>query len=335
MEHGGHGSEQTRLAAALYHRMKDRYAPNGLAHFGQGKWYPGEQLPRWSLNCYWRKDGEPIWANPKLIADENKNYTVTEADAQRFLARVAAELGSIQALRFPAYEDAFYYLWRERRLPSNVDPFDSELKDPMERARLAKVFEQGLGRGHRPRAADRAYAGRSAVADGPWFLRSERCYLIPGDSPIGYRLPLDSQPWTASGDYPFIHAPDPSRRFLRVAACGNPPAVSRARCVARRRRPSARPEFKESAAALTRTSMCAEVRNGVLYIFMPPARELDHYVELVAAVEAAAEALEQPIIIEGYEPPSDPRIEQFQSDAGSRRHRSERAAVGELGRDGG
>jgi uncharacterized protein (DUF2126 family) len=273
---------------------------------------PGEQLPRWSLSCYWRKDGEPIWADPKLIADENKQYAVTEADAQRFLARVAAELGFDDKHIFAAYEDAFYYLWRERRLPSNVDPFESELKDPMERARLAKVFEQGLDEviGHVLPIA-RTPDGRQWQT-GPWFLRSDRCYLIPGDSPIGYRLPLDSQPWTASGDYPFIHAPDPSQAFSPLLPHAEIRRQFRERDVSRA--PSvveAKPAFKESAAALTRTSMCAEVRNGVLYVFMPPARELDHYLELVAAVEAAAEGLEQPIIIEGYEPPSDPRLSNF------------------------
>ena len=306
------GPNKRRLATALYQRMKARYAPKGLAHFGQGKWYPGEQLPRWSLNCYWRKDGEPIWVDPELIADENKNYAVTEAHAQLFLARVAAELGFDAKYIFAAYEDAFYYLWRERRLPSNVDPFDSELKDPMERARLAKVFEQGLDAiiGHVLPVA-RTADGRKWQT-GSWFLRSERCYLIPGDSPIGYRLPLDSQPWTATGDYPFIHAPDPSQAFSPLLPHAEIRRQFRERDVSRTPTIApAKPELKESAAALTRTSMCAQVRNGVLYVFMPPARELDHYLELVAAVEAAAEALDQPIVIEGYEPPSDPRLSNF------------------------
>ncbi len=331
------GPTKRRYAADLFHRLKKKYAPLGLAHFGQGKWYPGEQLPRWSLNCFWRKDGEPLWVNPELIAEETRQYGVTDAASQRFLALVAAKLGFDPKYVFPAFEDAFYYLWRERRLPVNVDPFDSELKDPLERARLARIFEQGLDKtiGHVLPIARTADGRRWQT--GPWFLRSERCYLVPGDSPIGYRLPLDSQPWTASGDYPFIHAPDPTRVFPALL----PHAAIRRQFAARATRdasaapdpsgapdpsaaadPSAARELaplivdraplpKESAAALTRTSMCAEPRNGVLYVFMPPTRELEDYLELVGAVEAAAEALELPVILEGYEPPGDPRLANF------------------------
>jgi uncharacterized protein (DUF2126 family)/transglutaminase-like putative cysteine protease len=303
------GSEKRRLAADLYHRLKSRYAPAGLAHFGQGKWYPGEQLPRWSLNCYWRKDGQPLWANPALMADEHTRYPVTEHTAQLFLARVAGHLGLDPQRVFPVFEDAFYYLWRERRLPANVDPSDSRLKDPMERARLAEIFERGLDEtiGHVLPIARNAKGDR--WQSGSWFLRSERCYLVPGDSPIGYRLPLDSQPWVADGDYPFIHAPDPSRSFS-----GLPPhADIRRQFSDRDAAPAAEPPPPPgaSAAGVVRTSMCAEPRDGVLYIFMPPTRELEHYVELVAAVEAAAEALAQPVILEGYEPPNDPRIGAF------------------------
>ncbi|HEX9403806.1 MAG TPA: transglutaminase family protein [Steroidobacteraceae bacterium] len=328
------GPNKRRLAADLYHRLKTRYAPTGLAHFGQGKWYPGEQLPRWSLNCYWRKDGEPLWANPQLIADERTPYPVTEDTARRFLVRVAEELGLDPKFVFPAYEDAFYYLWRERRLPVNVDPLDSRLEDPMERARLAKIFEQGLGEvvGHVLPIARTAQGDR--WQSGSWLLRSQRCYLIPGDSPIGYRLPLDSQPWVAADDYPFMHAPDPSRSFpalprhadirrqfrehdaARVQAAVEPPATADELPASADELPPASlveraPLPKESAAGIARTSLCAETRDGVLYIFMPPASELEHYLEVVAAVEAAAEALAQPIILEGYEPPNDPRITNF------------------------
>jgi uncharacterized protein (DUF2126 family)/transglutaminase-like putative cysteine protease len=332
------GPKKRRLAANLYHRLKAHYAPMGLAHFGQGKWYPGEQLPRWSLNCFWRHDGEPLWVNPLLVADEKKQYAVDEAVAKNFLAEVARQLRLDPAYVFPAYEDAFYYLWRERRLPSNVDPFDSRLEDPLERARLAKVFEQGLDTtiGHVLPIARRA--DDSGWQTSRWFLRADRCYLIPGDSPIGYRLPLESQPWVAKGEFPFIHAPDPMRQFAPLptyaeirrqfpgrdippapatatsASASTTPATSAAVALAAGRSAVAKdapPALHQSAVDVARTSMCAETRHGVLYIFMPPTGELEHYVELVNAVEAAAEALNQPIIMEGYEPPIDPRIGNF------------------------
>ena len=313
------GPNKRRLAADLYRRLKSRYAPMGLAHFGQGKWYPGEQLPRWSLNCYWRADGEPLWSNSQLIADETRPQPVCEQNAKEFLRRVAAHLSLNPEWTFPAFEDAFYYLWRERRLPSNVDPFDSQLADPMERERLAKIFEQGLEQiiGHVlpvARSADGTH-----WQSGSWSLRSERCYLIPGDSPIGYRLPLESQPRVGEADFPFIHPPDPSRSFPALA-----PHAQLRRQFRESAAPAAGVTPPVAAAAATeailtaadaiataRTSMCAQVRGGVLYIFMPPTAEIDHYLELVAAVEAVAESLSQPVILEGYEPPNDPRLHNF------------------------
>jgi uncharacterized protein (DUF2126 family)/transglutaminase-like putative cysteine protease len=335
------GPTKRLLAADLYHRLKDKYAPQGLAHFGQGKWYPGEQLPRWSLNCFWRKDGQPLWTRPELTASERRPQEIADEMPQLFLAQVAKYLGLDPQYVFAAYEDSFYYMWRERRLPVNVDPLDSRIEDPMERARIAKVFEQGLTRviGNVLPVARSADGARWET--GPWFLRSEHCFLIPGDSPIGYRLPLDAQPWAARGDYPYIHAPDPSRIYpplpphaqirrqfagrdalvggvgsgwdaLREAEAraGAGPAAPPTAAAAARLAEMA-PLAKQSAASIARTAMCAEARNGALYIFMPPASELEYYLELVAAVEAAAEALQQPVILEGYEPPGDPRLSGF------------------------
>src|SRR5262249_12247325 len=157
------------------------YGAQGLVHFGQGKWYPGEQLPRWSLNCFWRADGEPIWRDDSLIGDETKPGDATEVAARAFLCAVAERLGLEPRFVFPAYEDVFYYLWRERKLPGNVDPFDARLEDPLERERLMRVFTQGLQKvvGYAlPVARD---AETSGWRTGPWFLRAERCYLTPGD----------------------------------------------------------------------------------------------------------------------------------------------------------
>ena len=123
---------------------RQRFATGPLLHFGQGKWYPGEPLPRWALGCYWRKDGEPIWRNPQLYAPKSKPAGATVEAAHRFALAFAQRLQLDPDYLFPAYEDTWYYLWRERRLPTNVLVDEAKVKDPLERERLARVFEKGL-----------------------------------------------------------------------------------------------------------------------------------------------------------------------------------------------
>lgn len=307
------GPTKRLLAADLYHRLRAKYGAHGLMHFGQGKWYPGEQLPRWSLNAFWRRDGEPMWRDASLYADERRPAGADARLADRFLRGVAERLVLDPQHVFEAFEDVFYYLWRERRLPVNVDPFDARLDDPLERERLMRVFSHGL---HNAVGSvlPVARGEDGAWTSGPWFLRGGRCYLIPGDSPIGYRLPLDAQPWVSKADYPYLHQPDPMQPFpplpphaaLRLqrrgaAASAEGPGAAELRA----------PGRNESAVGITRTAMCAQARDGILYIFMPPTRALEDYLEIVAAVEATAETLGHPVILEGYEPPSDPRLAHF------------------------
>jgi uncharacterized protein (DUF2126 family)/transglutaminase-like putative cysteine protease len=298
------GDKKRKIAGDLFGMLKQRYAPLGLAHFGQGKWYPGEQLPRWSLNCFWRRDGEPIWKDAALIADETRQYPEVSANAQRLLDAVAQRLGVSTDFVFAAYEDVFYYLLRERKLPANVDPLNSRLADPLERARLARVFGGELGEpiGYvlpLARPLDEA-----AWHSSRWYLRSERCYLIPGDSPVGYRLPLDSLPAISPSDFPHIHPPDPTQDFGVLAPHGK-------LLEKRAAEPAASSTRTAAATEVIRTSLCAQQRNGVLYVFMPPTRTLDDYLQIVAAVEASAKSLGQPVMLEGYEPPQDPRLANF------------------------
>src|SRR6188472_2031486 len=213
------GPTKRILSVELMERLRQKYGQGGLLHYGQGKWYPGEQLPRWSLNLFWRKDGEPIWTHPELIGNEHQAYGATEAESRRLLEGVARRLGVDPANVFGAYEDTHYYLWRERKLPSNVDPLDARLADPFERERLRRVFTQGLRKvvGHglpiaRSPGEERRWRSTS------WFLRDKHCYLIPGDSALGYRLPLESQPWAAPNDLPWIHPPDPNQDFPDLAS---------------------------------------------------------------------------------------------------------------------
>jgi uncharacterized protein (DUF2126 family) len=322
------GPHKRKLAADLYHRLRKRYGAQSLVHFGQGKWYPGEQLPRWSLNCFWRADRKPLWHDESLIADESRPGDATVVTAAAFLSGVAERLGLEARHIFPAYEDVFYFLWRERQLPANVDPFDSRLEDPLERERLMRLFSQGFKQavGHALPVARDAATGR--WHSGSWFLRTERCFLVPGDSPMGYRLPLDSQPWASKSDYPRIFPPDPTAvhsplatdaetRF-QLARTGRADETTTGADRVDGKAGSAKnywfdpaPSLFESAPWVTRTAMCAEPRNGVLYVFMPPVESLEDYLQLVAAVEATAQEMRQPILLEGYEPPRDPRLMQF------------------------
>jgi uncharacterized protein (DUF2126 family)/transglutaminase-like putative cysteine protease len=297
------GENKRRIAANLFNKLKAHYAPFGLSHFGQGKWYPGEQLPRWSLNCFWRKDGESVWADAALIADETRRYPDAEANAPRLLHAVAEQLGVSGDYVLPAYEDVFYYLLRERKLPANVDPSKAQLLDPLERARLARVFAGELGEPVGFVLPIARQAENAPWRSSRWYLRGERCYLIPGDSSIGYRLPLDSLPAVEPTDFPHVYPPDPTQTFSALAPN---------RKLAKKDGAAAPPKSEAPPPAeVVRTSLCAQTRNGVLYVFMPPTQTLEDYLQLLGAVESSADTLRQPVVIEGYEPPADPRMVNF------------------------
>jgi uncharacterized protein (DUF2126 family) len=310
------GEEKRVRAEDLVRRLRARLAPGGLLHFGQGKWYPGESLPRWSYGCYWRRDGEPIWEEPALFADARERHGFGEADAQRLLLALAKRLGVDPGFVLPGYEDAWYYLWRERRLPVNVDPHDARLDEPEERARLARVFGQGLasivGYALPLRAEPAAFGERTRWQSGPWFLRGERMYLLPGDSPMGFRLPLDSLPWAAETDLHAVPDRDPMEP--------RPPLPPRRGQLLQPRAPLAprepggdaaglrAPRFGESAAWTTRTALCVEPRGGILHVFLPPLSRLEDFLDLCSALEETAAAQGMPLRLEGYHPPDDPRL---------------------------
>ncbi|AXF23795.1 IMP dehydrogenase [Burkholderia pyrrocinia] len=341
------GPTKRGYATELVQRLRAEYGDGGFLHFGQGKWYPGEQLPRWALSIFWRADGEPVWHDPSLFADEREPSATTTDDAKRFIDALAARLNLTGEFITPGYEDVWYYLWRERRLPVNVDPFDSRLDDELERARLRKVFEQQLDSvvGYVlpvKRADDAPGLDGPRWQTGPWYFRDERMYLVPGDSPMGYRLPLDSLPWAGRADHPVLVERDPfaprdalpEAAAIRARYAGPADAPRYLSGVHREasaqtvmqwhndgtaagERPAAhdphrRPERFESAAWITRTALCVEVRNGILYLFMPPLVALEDYLDLLGAIELTAHALGVKLVLEGYPPPRDARLKLLQ-----------------------
>lgn len=330
------GPTKRGLATELVHKLRQQYGQGGFLHFGQGKWYPGEQLPRWALSIYWRADGTPCWQNPAVFADEREPSQYTSADAQRFMHEITQQLGLPADTVLPGYEDTWYYLWRERRLPVNVDPFDAKLDDEMERNRLRRIFSQGLdhpvGYVLPLKAVDTGNPAVSAWETGRWFLREERMYLMPGDSPMGWRLPLDSLPWSAPTDRLHTIEQDPFSPHL--AARTPLPTVPITLQSRHSRQAFAAAPVKrfESDPAVVRTALCVEVRDptrangpkaeaaavkkgkpsGVLYVFMPPLARLEDYLALVSAVEATALKLDMKVVMEGYPPPRDPRLKLLQ-----------------------
>jgi uncharacterized protein (DUF2126 family) len=314
------GPKKRERAGELVRRLRQQFAPYSLLHFGQGKWYPGESLPRWSLGCWWRRDGTPIWNDDRWLADECVSYGYGEGEAKSFITVLAGTLGVDASHVMPAYEDSWYYLWRERRLPVNVDPLVSNLADEEERARLAGVFERGLDRtvGY-VLPLKRVHTSNPGAhwESGRWFVRPEHLFLIPGDSPVGYRLPLDSLPWVTDEDYPYVYEPD---RFAERPPLPTRQQFERPGHRVRRVRlqPDQQPDPGKSAplrgisdASVIRTALCLEPRDGRMHVFMPPLQATEDYLDLVAAVEQTAAALEMPVVIEGEQPPSDTRLAHF------------------------
>jgi uncharacterized protein (DUF2126 family)/transglutaminase-like putative cysteine protease len=311
------GPTKRDLAASLVRRLRDRFAPGGLLHFGQGKWYPGESLPRWAFTAYWRRDGDAIWAHPELQDDGTADRGFGLEHAERFIAHLAARLGIDPGHVRAAFEDPWHYLRREQQLPPNVDPFESRLEDAEERARLARVFARGLGApvGFALPINRRHEATGPVWLSEPWATRQEKLLLVPGDSPVGYRLPLGSLPWVDPRDYPYSWEQDPFD--ARGELPSNPlkqMAVEGRREPLRRVDPSVLARLRRGAGRegdpwwVVRTALCVEPRDGRLHVFMPPTPSLEDYLALLHEIEDTALELDLPVVLEGYPPPRDPRL---------------------------
>ncbi len=273
-------------------------------------------MPRWSLNCFWRVDGKPVWRDPKLLARDGVDYGCGPDEAEQFAAALTRRLGVPGHYLLPAYEDILYYLWKEGDQPANVDLLGTDLKKPDERRRLVELLAGDLGKPAGFALPLRWDDSRNGWQSCSWSFRRGHMFLVPGDSPMGLRLPLDALPWIAEEERDIeperdLFEPRPAlgdyygevtRRFSRIEAA-----------------PESHPEIMQQEPAdngaqarrrieVIHTALCVEAREGMLHLFLPPLTHLEHYLDLLAAVELTAAELEMPVRIEGYEPPRDWRM---------------------------
>lgn len=299
-----HGDAKRKLAGDLLLKLKAHHAPLGVVHYGQGKWYPGEPLPRWALNIFWRRDEQPVWHDESLLAKDSDIDKFNEKDALRFGEALVSQLGLPRECLIPAYEDVMQQVLIEQKLPVNLDPTRVNLKDPLERRRLAMLLEKGLG----------AVAGfvvplkpAGIMTDrywrtSQWPLRREKLYLLAGDSPLGLRLPLESLPWVLPEDIEPIFPVDPFAARDELAPYE---MVSAAR-KSKKKAPlgKASPDPRE----VIHTALCIEVRQGRLHVFMSPLERLEDSLALISAIEATAAQTAMRVRLEGYPPPWDTRL---------------------------
>ncbi|MFO1319801.1 MAG: transglutaminase family protein [Burkholderiales bacterium] len=296
------GDRKRELAGELLLRLRDRFAAGSLLYHGQGKWYPGEPLPRWALGFLWRADGQPLWRESEWLAGDAVSGA-DAASASSFGRTLCGLLGLDAQTLIPAYEDVWTSLTDEARLPVNVDPLQRDLKSPAERGKLARLLETGLGavQGYvLPLRPVSAGEGKLHWATSRWPLRREHLYLVPGDSPMGYRLPLASLPWQVPEDEtPVVH-PDPFSERKPLPAAGQQQAEETDTAA-----PAAR--VRE----IIKTALCIEPREGRLHVFLPPVATLEEFVALIGRVEEAASRTQVPVRLEGYLPPGDPRLKRL------------------------
>ncbi|MFT7030553.1 MAG: hypothetical protein ACJA2C_001951, partial [Marinoscillum sp.] len=291
------GEHKRHLSNVLFHKIKDEYATGALMQYGQGKWYPGEPLPRWKLACFWRKDGVSIWHNDKMMADLSKDYGFGQKEADKFMQTLTAELSVDTSNIHPAYEDPFFFAWEESKIPVDVDPLKLDLKSSLERQKLTDLLSNGMNEPVAyavPIAWD--YVAQSWQSC-KWSFRRKDLFLIPGNSPAGLRLPLKSI--QSNEDEVYKPERDPFDNPGPLPAAGELASEGAVQ------------KPINNSDSIFKTCFVIEVRDGKLFVFLPPVEYFEHYLDLVAAIERTAEKLQLPVLIEGYDPPSDKRVQKF------------------------
>ena len=273
------GPEKRLLARDLADRLREEYAGGGVVHRGQGKWYPGEPLPRWNISLQWRTDGVPLWQDPALFAEPWVEGTASDDDARVLAERVTAVLGLPAEQLRPAYEDPFAALADHVRRPHGEGLEQPDQADEALVARLDADVTDPTG-WVLPLATGEEWTSPQ------WTFRRGRLVLTPGTSAVGLRLPLDSISWV-----------DPEATDQPSYLEAGPPLEAKVPAV----------EVVDPEGAPT-TALAFEVRDGHVHVFLPPTERLEDYADLLRLVEVAARRVGQPVVLEGYGPPPDPRL---------------------------
>lgn len=337
------GGTKWACGLRLSRELRERLLPGGAIIRRSGKHYPGESLPRWALEIVGRTDGAPVWrdlheavAGAESVAGtgaDSGSGTGAESvagagagtgsgtgaesgagagDARRVACAIARRLG-LDAYVEPAFEDPWRFLQEEASLPIDVDPLRADLSDPEDRRRLSRVLERGLGREAGfvlPLARD----GGAWVSE-RWRFRRGHLFLVPGDSPIGLRLPLRSLP-AAEAPPPAeeeVIPPDPRRADPQAAREQLREDVEVAKGGARERgaphgqpaqAPRPKPPLSGRAGGPVRTALCVEAREGGVFVFLPPLAAAEDFFDLLEAIDSVRHETGADVLLEGYAPGS-------------------------------
>ncbi len=274
-----------QLANELTNKLLNTYAPNGIVQYGQGKWYPGEPLPRWRNTIFWRQDDKPLWSNRSLLADVSKPGNADLAALEAFALNICQAFDIDNEFLLGVYEDPIPTMWAEAKNPSGKPE--------------AEPSEASFDYGDKPSVLDNPelagyvlplHTTTTGWGTSKWKVRRNRVYLLPGQSPAGLRLPLDSLTWA---EVPNVYEQPTFEPADDLAEPG----------ASLKRNASVTAVHKAPPTALT-----FELNDGHISVFLPPLESIDHALHLLAIVETAAEDTNQPVRIEGYQLPKHPKI---------------------------
>jgi len=296
--------DKTTFGHTMLLKLAEQFAKGGLLQYTQGKWYPGELLPRWAMHCFWRRDGEALWKAPTLLANPQQKSKLPANASEKFLKSLAEALAIPGKYVRPAYEDTSYYLWKEQRIPITKEIASADLHEASERKRLQNLLDNNLSEvvgyvlplHHSPT--------RKRWISNRWKFKAGQLFLLPGDSPVGLRLPLGNLPSPSEAASEFVPTRDPAEQNTHL-----PTKAALQKALSKRHVDDA--PFKNDVNGLIKSAICTQLRDGNVHIFLPPISLIEHFLELIAAIEQVAATLKIPVVLEGYSPPKDVRLQNF------------------------